>query len=121
VIPEYDTPFQAQGRLALEQAVVIRFPLSDCNFGTAWELEVLSGLADDIAEVVAASESGEYDGYEVGEGEYLLFLYGLDADELFEVLEPLLCSQAWPGAVTAVKRYGPPGAPEAQVTVGDNS
>jgi hypothetical protein len=105
----------------VEQAVLIRFPLSDGGLGSACELEVLGGLSDDIADVVAESGAGEFDGHEVGEGEYLLFLYGPDADELFDAVEPLLSRQPWPGGASAVKRYGPPGAAEVRVTIGQDA
>ncbi len=101
----------------MEQAVLVYFSLSDNGFGSAWEREVLAGLGDAIAEAVAEADVGEFDGHDVGEGQYTFFLYGPDADELFEVIEPLLAQQFWPAEVFAVKRYGPPGSPEAHVSL----
>lgn len=105
----------------MEQAVLITFPLSDGDFGTKWEREMLGILGDQFAEVVSEAGVGEFDGSEVGGGEYEMFLYGPDADELFETIEPLLTGLTWPGQVVAIKRYGPPGAAEVQVTVGEGS
>ena len=102
----------------MEQAVLVYFPLSNTGFGTAWEHEMLRGLGDDLREVVSEAEVGEYDGHEVGEGQYKLYLYGPDADELFDTIEPLLTRQSWPAGVIAVKRYGAPGARQIRVNVG---
>jgi hypothetical protein len=102
----------------MEHALLIQFSLSDQGFGAGWEREVLNGLAMDIAEAVAESGVGEFDGTDVGEGEYVMFLYGEDADELLNAVEPMLVRQPWPGGVSAVKRYGPPGASEVRVAVG---
>ncbi len=102
----------------MEQAVLVHFQLSDSGFGAPSELEVLGGLAEDLREVVAEKAVGEYDGHDVGEGQYTLYLYGPDADALFDVIEPVLVQQKWPTNVVAVKRYGPPGATEVRVAVG---
>ena len=101
----------------MEQAVLVYFPLSDVGFGSAWELEVLGGLGDDLRETVAEADVGEFDGHDVGEGQCTLYLYGPDADELFDAIEPLLLQQNWPRDVVAVKRYGAPGAAEVRVPV----
>ena len=74
----------------MEQAVLVYFRLSEPGFGSPWELEVLRGLAEDLREVVADAAVGEFDGHEVGEGQYTLYLYGPDADELFDAIEPML-------------------------------
>lgn len=102
----------------MEQAVLVSFPLSGAGFGSAWELEVLGSLGDDLADVTAEADAGEFDGHDVGEGAYTLYLYGPDADELFDAIEPLLTRQPWPGSVTVVKRYGEPGAEEVRVVLG---
>jgi hypothetical protein len=104
-------------RRVVEQAVLVYFPLSDAGFGSARELEVLGGLGDDLREVIAEAEVGEFDGYDVGERQYTLYLYGPNADELFDAIEPLLVKQKWPRDVVAVKRYGAPGAAEVRVPV----
>jgi len=101
----------------VEQAVLVYFPLSDAGFGSAWELEVLGGLGDDLREIVAEADVGEFDGHDVGGGQYTLYLYGPDADELFAAIEPSLVQQNWPRDVVAVKRYGAPGAAEVRVSV----
>ena len=74
----------------MEQAVLVYFPLSDTGFGSAWELEVLGGLGDDLRETVAEAGVGEFDGHDVGEGQYTLYLYGPNADELLDTIEPML-------------------------------
>lgn len=101
----------------MEEAVIIIFPLSGTEFGSAWELEVLGSLGDDLADVILEAGVGEFDGHDVGEGEYTLYLYGPDADDLFDAVKPLLTRQPWTGEVAVVKRYGEPGAAEVRVSL----
>jgi hypothetical protein len=101
----------------LEQALIISFSLSDSSFGSAWEHELLACLGRELFEAVSESEAGEFDGHDVGEGQHTLFLYGFDADRLYEVAAPILSAQPWPNVVTVIKRFGPPGAPETRIVV----
>ena len=54
-------------------------------------------------------------GDEWGNGNCQLFMYGDDADKIFDVITPLLLSHEAPAVSYAIKRYGPPGAPEQMV------
>lgn len=99
----------------MEQAVLVYFSLSDSGFGSAWEREVLGGLDEDLAAAVAEAAVGEFDGNDIGEGQCTFYLYGPNADELFEAIQPLLVELNWPGEIAALKRYGPPGASEVRV------
>ncbi|MFW6438306.1 MAG: hypothetical protein ACOCZ7_04750, partial [Armatimonadota bacterium] len=52
---------------------------------------------------------GEFDGNEIGGGEFTLFIYGEDADALFAAIESELRKlDPPPGDYYAIKRYGPP-------------
>jgi hypothetical protein len=103
----------------MEQAVLVMFPLSDGEFGSPKELQILDSLGADLADVIAESGVGEFDGKDVGEGCYRFYLYGPDADALFDAIEPLLLRETWPRQVSAVKRYGPPGAPKVNIVIGE--
>jgi hypothetical protein len=49
-------------------------------------------IADAIAEI-----DGEVDGDEFGAGEAVVFVYGKDADELWEAIEPVITEYELPG------------------------
>ena len=99
-----------------EHCVRVTFDLGVPGFGEAAERDAIHAFTDLLATAVEAAEVGAFDGDEFGAGECSLFMYGPDADRLFAVVHPLLT--AWPlarGGV-AIRRYGPPGAPERRVT-----
>ena len=57
---------------------------------------------------------GENDGHEFGNGEAVVFSYGPDADQVFDVVQRSLQDfDVRPGAY-AIKRYGPAGDSEAR-------
>ncbi len=93
-----------------EHAVLVHVPLSDDEFGAEEECEALFELEDDLVEVVEGEPPlGEYDGNEVGGGEFVMYMYGPDADALFAAVEPMLRAlDPPPGDFYAIKRYGPP-------------
>lgn len=75
----------------------------------------VSELADRLAERMDASGAGEYDGEVVGDGSATFYLYGPDADRLWEAVAETVDLEALPEGAHAVKRYGPPGARELRV------
>jgi hypothetical protein len=100
-----------------EHAVIVTLKLSNAQFGAREEREAMHALQDALAAAIAEHEAGEFDGDDFGQGECTLFMYGPDADRLFEAIrEPLLASALSRGG-HAIKRYGPPkdGVPEVRV------
>jgi hypothetical protein len=93
-----------------EEAVLVYIPLSDGDFGEEKEREALFELEDRLTEIIEdEAQVGEFDGNEIGGGEFILFLYGSDADALFAALEPELRRLDPPsGDFYAIKRHGPP-------------
>ena len=92
----------------VEQAVLIRLPLSDDEFGVEGERAAIHALATDIAAAIAESGTGEYDGDEFGDGQCTLYLYGPDADRLWSAVEgPVREAEVSRGA-RVTKRYGGP-------------
>ena len=111
--PPPDVPVKPH-REAEEHAVLIRVKLSDEGFGTPAERQVLHGIADKLERAVKSSKAGEYDGDELGRGHCTLFLYGRDADKLFDVVAPILRTHAATQHAVVTKRYGAAGNPDVR-------
>jgi hypothetical protein len=89
-----------------EHAVIVHLPLSDDRFGSSEEQQAHFALQERVAEAIGDAEAGEFDGDEVGQGEWVLYMYGPDADHLFSAIEPLLRSSPLATGGYAIKRYG---------------
>ena len=99
-----------------EQAVIVAFKYGYPNLDRLFEV-------DDLLEAAAEkSGAGEHDGHEIAvdlsDGSY--YLYGPDADKLYEAIRPILEEQDFTKGAKVTLRYGPPedGVPEKVVTVG---
>ena len=95
-----------------EHAVTINIKLTGKSFEDESERVSIEVLEQKITRALENISFAELDGDEFGQGECSIFLYGQDADKLFEAIHPLL--DTWNlfkgGSVT--RRYGPPGANE---------
>jgi len=92
-----------------EHCVKLYLKLSDTNYGTTAEREKIMEFEDALGDAIAAAHAGEFDGNDFGKGECILYMYGSDADKLFEAIQPVI--NAHPQLTTggyAIKRYGPP-------------
>jgi hypothetical protein len=98
----------------VEQAVIVRLPLDDAQFGSAERREALNALEDELINAIELAEAGEFDGNDFGQGECTFFMYGPDADVLYMVIEVVL--QEFPVARGgyAIKRYGPADDPKSK-------
>lgn len=98
-----------------EQAVIVRFDYGSTDLGPLFKLE------KELETAISAEAVGEYDGNEIAAdgSDGILFMYGPDADRLFEVVEPILKSAQFMDGATVMKRYGPPedGVREATVVI----
>ena len=68
----------------------------------------LATIEDRLSEMLEREGLGEFDGNEVGPGQTRLFMYGPDAERLFEGIEPTL--RGYPlcqGARVEIRRGGP--------------
>lgn len=103
---------EVTAEMVTEHAVLVYIPLSDAEFGGEQEREALFELEDRLMEIIEDEQQiGEFDGNEIGGGEFTLFMYGEDADALFAAIEPELRKlNPPPGDFYALKRYGPPDA-----------
>jgi hypothetical protein len=97
-----------------EHAVIVTFP-----YGSG-DLQRLFDLEDDLIVAIEAAGVGKFDGNEVAVdgSEASLYMYGPDADRLWEAVEPALRGCEWLKTATAQVRYGPPGAEKRLVEVG---
>ncbi|NHN55622.1 hypothetical protein G9U51_07485 [Calidifontibacter sp. DB0510] len=87
-----------------QHAVMIHYELSG-EFGSDSEREALFKLEDVLEAKVEAANAGELDGNEFGDGEAVIYLYGPDADRLWQVVEPDV--RAFPARPAhAILRYG---------------
>jgi hypothetical protein len=94
----------------IEQCVKVHVPLSSPGIGTAEERASIQRVSDKLEDAIMLHEVGEFDGDEFGGGECQLFMYGSDANALFQAIFPILTNwQALKGGY-AIKRFGPPGS-----------
>lgn len=99
----------ADGGPDVEQAVLLRITsLTDPDSG-------LDLIEDPIIEAIETVGVGEFDGNEIGADGATLFMYGPDADALWDAVDSALSRSAMGPGSHAAKRYGPPGAREVRV------
>lgn len=87
-----------------EHAVIVHF-----NYGST-DLQPLFALEDELEQAISAAGAGEFDGNELaadGSDAYL-YMYGPDADRLFEAVRPVLESSSVMKGALVTRRYGPP-------------
>jgi hypothetical protein len=66
----------------------------------------LDEIEDPLIEAIDASGVGEFDGNELGPDGAVLYMYGSDADRLWQVVEPVLRGAPVGSGSYAIKRYG---------------
>lgn len=97
----------------MEQAVIAHF-----RYGST-DLRMLYALEDQLEKAAADAKAGELDGHDVATdgSDGFLYMYGPDADRLFEVVMPVLKSADFMEGATVRRRYGPPKKETREVTV----
>jgi hypothetical protein len=103
-------------RAAEEQAVIIKAELPGSD--TAALFDQLGALEDELAEAVEKAKVGEYDGNELGQGEFILYLYGRDAEKLFDAIRPTLERSPLTRSASVTLRAGAAGAKQRMVKLG---
>jgi hypothetical protein len=98
-----------------QQALIVFLKLSDAEYGQFEEREAAYRLEDALVEQVSKDDVGEYDGHEFGGGYTTLFMYGPDANAIADTAIPIVRDHKPVSGSYAVKRYGPPGAPEERI------
>ncbi len=98
----------------LQQAVTVHLRGSGLP-DEIYEKYDVGTLQDQLREVIGMNGVGEFDGNEFGPEETTLYMYGADAERLFQVVEPVLRGYPLCAEGFAVIRCGPPGSPEREV------
>ncbi len=95
-----------------EHAVIIAFDYGSTDLTALFELE------EQLEELLADNTVGEYDGHEIAVdgSDGLLYLYGPDADALFNKIRPTLAVSPSISNAVATLRYGPPADDTPRVT-----
>jgi len=93
-----------------DHAVLVTLKLSDAAFGDAEERDAIHALSDRLDAAIRAAGAGEFDGDEFGDGVCTLYMYGPDADRLFEAIRPVLEGCSFMRGAHITLRYGPPSA-----------
>jgi len=90
---------------APEHAVVVKF-----DYIGSTDLQPLFDLEHLLEEALLAASAGELDGNEVAVdgSDGFLFMYGPDADRLFQVIKPVLEGCYFMKNANITLRYGPP-------------
>lgn len=88
-----------------EHAVIIYFD----NYGGT-DLDRLHQVEDRLLEVIEKNGLGEYDGHEINVAgtDGTLYMYGPNADAIFEAIKPILFDVDWLKEAKVRLRYGPP-------------
>jgi hypothetical protein len=98
-----------------EHAVIVRFDYGQTDLSPLYELE------DKLIAAIDSAEVGEFDGNEVAMdgSDGTLYMYGPDADRLFEAVRPVLTTATCIRNAIATIRYGPPedGVKEREVAI----
>jgi hypothetical protein len=76
------------GHEQTKQAVLVHLKLSNTKFGEGDEITIMQEFELKLDRLVDQSNLGVVDGNEIGEGEYVIYIYGPNADRLFELIEP---------------------------------
>ena len=90
-----------------EHCVIVHLALSG-DRGSAEQVDAIHVLSDALEEAIEEHDAGEFDGDEFGGGECTLYMYGPDADKLFEAIRKPLVSSPLAKGGYVLKRYGPP-------------
>lgn len=98
---------------APEQAVIVQFNFPSGNLDRIFEIE------DQLAKAVETGSVGQFDGNEIAvDGrDNLFYMYGPDADRIFDAIEPVLLQWDILSEARVLLRYGPPGLETRQQTI----
>jgi hypothetical protein len=99
-----------------EQAVLIALDGTGLP-DSVYESYDLSTLETQIVNAIEGTGLGEFDGNEIGPQGASLYLYGPDAEKLYERIERILKQYPLCQSALVTIRTGPPGAPQHQVTI----
>jgi|SRR5882724_5270094 len=97
---------------AEEHAVIVYLRVSAS--ASKGDLDKLFKLEEEVASAIERAHAGEHDGNEIGGGEFTIYCYGPNGDELFAAIEPVLRKSPYSAGARVVVRYGKPGARQSE-------
>jgi hypothetical protein len=71
-------------------------------------------LEEELIALMEPTDIGYHDGNEIGGGETTLWLFGVDAEQLFKFIEPTLRSNPFSKNAKITLRFGQHGSPERE-------
>ena len=94
---------------APEEWIAVHFKLpSGSEFGLSEERTRVHIFSNELEARIKELSVGAFDGDEYGGGEGALFMYGPNADQLFDAVHPLLSTWELLRGGYVIKRYGMP-------------
>ncbi len=91
-----------------EHAVLLHIRLGDDAFGLPGETDQCHALQDELRAAIEESATGMVDGDEFGDGKCVIYMYGPNADALWDSIAPVLEKKPFRKSSYAIKRYGGP-------------
>jgi hypothetical protein len=96
-----------------EQALLLRLCLPESETGD--ETPTIVALEESIESALRKHRAGEFDGHDLRDGVWTLYLYGPDANRIYESIAELLREVPLDPSSHAVMRFGGRGAREERI------
>jgi hypothetical protein len=96
-----------------EQALLLRLRLPESQVGD--ETPTIIALEESIESALRQHRTGEFDGHDLRDGVWTLYLYGPDANRIFESVEEVVRRARLDPSSHAIMRFGGRGAREERV------
>ena len=96
-----------------EQALLLRLRLPESQAGN--ETPTIVALEESLESALRKHRAGEFDGHELRDGVWTLYLYGPDANRIYESISEVVREVRLDPSSHAVMRFGGRGAREERV------
>ena len=94
--------------------MLVHLALAGGEMGSPDERATIIKLQDEVSAAIDSAGVGEFDGDEWGGNECVLYMYGEDADPLFDAVRPVLMKLPPRSGSYAIKRRGDASDPNAK-------
>ena len=94
--------------------MLVHLALAGGEMGSPEERATIMKLQDEVTAAIDAAGVGEFDGDEWGGNECVLYMYGEDADRLFDAVHPVIAKLPPRSGSYAIKRRGEASDPNAK-------
>lgn len=103
-----------------EEALIIHLHLRDGPMASPEERDKIFALEDKVIKAIEESGAGEYDGNEIGEGEFTMYIYGPSTQQLWNVVSPCIGAFVTNPGSYLIMRHGGLGAKEDRVPLSNS-